>query len=371
MRLTQVELRDFRNYEYTELALGAGLTVVAGPNAAGKTNLLEAIYFGCTSQSPRTANERELVRMGAKVTRVALRGCSDEGEHRLEVGLEPGQAKVQRVDGRAVESITNAPERPLVSFFLPERLELVKGAPSSRRAHLDQLVRALWPSRHGTRLAYHRALSHRNALLGRIRAGATSSSALDAWDAELAAEGVRLMADRAEAAEALAPLFSTHARQLGLAGEACLRYKPRSSARDAAKLAAELADRRQADLERGFTAHGPHRDELLLQLSGLSLRTYGSQGQQRLAVLALLFAERELLAARRAAPLMLLDDLMSELDAERRELLAGLLRSGGQSLVTATEASQVPVKAEGDVALVRVQAGVAVRELAPAGGAAA
>jgi DNA replication and repair protein RecF len=359
VRLTRLELRDFRNYEHAELALAPGLTVVTGPNAAGKTNLLEGIYFGSTARSPRTANERELVRRGAEVARVVLEGRSEAGEHRLEVGLEPGQPKRQRVDGHPVESLASAPERPLVSVFLPERLELVKGPPSTRRAHLDQVVAALWPARQSTRLAYARALSQRNALLLRMRGGTSSAAALDAWDAELATEGVRLIADRTEAVDALAPLFAQHAERLGLSGKPGLRYRPRSSATEAAELAAELAERRQADLERGFTAHGPHRDELALLLDGLSLRAYGSQGQQRVALLALLFAERELLAARRGRPpLMLLDDVMSELDVARRELLSGLLSDGGQAVVTTTEAEHVPGCGEGDVAIVQIEAGV-------------
>ena len=147
------------------------------------------------------------------------------------------------------------------------------------------------------------------------------------------------MADRREAVDGLREPFAELAERLGLPGAAELRYRPRSEAGDAEGLAAELEERRAADIERGFTAHGPHRDEVQLLLDGAALRAYGSQGQQRVALLALLFAERELLAERRGrAPLMLLDDVMSELDADRRELLAELLRSGGQALVTATEA---------------------------------
>jgi DNA replication and repair protein RecF len=356
MRVTGLQLRDFRNYEAAELELPPGFTVVAGPNGAGKTNLLEALYFGCTGRSPRTSNERELVRRGADVARVVVDTRDAEGGHRIEVGFEPGEAKRLRVDGSPVDNLSAAPARPLVSVFLPERLELVKGAPAARRGHLDQLVVALWPARAGTRAAYSRALAQRNALLGRIRAGASGPAALDAWDAELARQGVRLMADRAEAADGLRGPFAELADRLGLRGPAEVRYRPRSSATDEQGLAAELAERRAADLDRGFTAHGPHRDELQLMLEGAALRAYGSQGQQRTALLALLFAERELLASRRGRPpLMLLDDVMSELDSERRELLAGLLRADGQAVVTATEPEHVPGVQESE--LVRVRAG--------------
>ena len=344
MRVERIQLRDFRNYEAAEVRLADGLTVVAGANGAGKTNLLEAVYFGCTARSPRTSNERELVRRGGDgVARVVLDLSAADGEHRIEVGFQPGEAKHLRVDDSPVESLSAVEVRPLVSVFLPERLELVKGAPAARRAHLDQVVAALWPSRAETRGAYSRALAQRNALVARIRASAAGPAALDAWDLELARHGVRLMADRAEAVEGLRPLFAGLAGQLGLPGDAELRYRPRSEASDADGLAAELRERRAADLERGFTAHGPHRDELSLLLGGVGLRAYGSQGQQRAALLALLFAERALLAERRARPpLMLLDDVMSELDAERRELLAKLLRAGGQAVITTTEPDHVP-----------------------------
>jgi DNA replication and repair protein RecF len=363
VRVTRLHLRDFRNYEAAELELPAGLTVATGPNGAGKTNLLEGLYFGCTARSPRTSNERELVRRGGSVARAVVDTCDEDGAHRIEVGFEPGEPKRLRVDGSPVDNLSAVAVRPLVSVFLPERLELVKGAPAARRAHLDQLIAALWPSRAETRAAYSRALTQRNALLGRIRAGAAGPAALNAWDAELSRHGVRLMADRREAVDGLRAPFAELAAGLGLPAAAELRYRPRSDAADEQGLAAELAERRAADLERGFTAHGPHRDELQLLQDGVLLRSYGSQGQQRIALLALLFAERELLAERRGRPpLMLLDDVMSELDTERRELLAGLLRSGGQAVATATEPEHVPGVRDGE--LVRVRGGNLRSELA-------
>ena len=366
MRVARVELRDFRNYERAAVDLPDGLTVIYGANGAGKTNLLEAVYFGCTARSPRTANEREVVRRGGRVARVALDLVDADSGHRLEIGFEPGEAKRITLDGSPLEGPAGLDTRPPVSVFLPERLELVKGAPAGRRAHLDQLVAALWPARAATRAAYSRALAQRNALLARVRAGAAAADGLGAWDRELARQGLQLMEDRAEAVQGLRPLFAELAGRLGLPGDAELRYRPRSQATDAGELAAELGERRGADLERGFTAHGPHRDELQLLLGGVSLRSYGSQGQQRTSLLALLFAERALLAERRGrAPLMLLDDVMSELDAERRALLGELLRADGQAVVTATERSHVP---GADEMAVGVDAG---RILGPSGALAA
>ena len=166
------------------------------------------------------------------------------------------------------------------------------------------------------------------------------------------------MADRARALELLAPGFEARASELGLLQAARLRYRPRSRAESPEGLAAELAERHEADLERGFTAHGPHRDDLELLHGDAGLRAYGSQGQQRVALLALLFAERDLLAAERGRPpLMLLDDVMSELDDARRELLSDLLRATGQALVATTDLDQVPGARDPEVRVVEVGGG--------------
>jgi DNA replication and repair protein RecF len=358
MRATRVSLRDFRNYEEAELDLGPGLNVVHGPNGAGKTNLLEAVYLACTGRSCRTANERELVRAGAPLSRVELDTEADDGPHRIEVGLSRAEGKRLRVDGNPVDRLADSSARPLVSVFLPDRLELVKGPPASRRGHLDQLVAALWPARAETRTGYTRALAQRNALLARVRAGASGPDLLDPWDAELASLGVRLMADRREAIELVRPAFRRRAEELGLAEGPDVGYRPRSEAVDGDALAAELRERRDADLDRGFTGHGPHRDEVALAHAGRRLREFGSQGEQRTALLALLFAERDvLIEARRTAPLMLLDDVMSELDLERRARLIELVRAAGQAIVTTTDPEHVPGSAESGVALTAVERG--------------
>src|SRR3954470_6619859 len=224
MFITRLSLRDFRNYTRADVELGQGLNVVCGPNGAGKTNLLEALYFSLTARSCRTSNEREVVRLGEPVTRVVADVGSDEGTHTLEVGFSPGEEKRVRVDGAPLERGAPPPPRPLACVFLPERLELIKGAPATRRGHLDQVVAALWPARAATRAAYSRALAQRNALLGRVRSGRVGAGALDAWDAELARWGVALRDDRGAAVQRVADAFPAQASDLGLAGSAELRY---------------------------------------------------------------------------------------------------------------------------------------------------
>ena len=351
MLVNWVMLRDFRGYRDVEVELGRGLTVVWGPNGAGKTNLLEGLYFGCTGRSCRTANEREVIRFGAKATRVVVRCSAEDGSHELAVGFMPGEPKRMRVDGAAVERLLDTEMRPLVSVFLPDRLELVKGPPGLRRAHLDRFVAALWPGRTTTRRAYAQALAQRNALLARLRAGERAARMLAPWDRQLADNGLVLMSDRAEAVAAIDEAFAHTAGVIGLDGEITFAYRPRSRADDPEQFIAELRDRLSSDLERGFTGHGPHRDELMLLRDGRELRAFGSQGQQRLALLALLLAEREAIAASRAiTPLMLLDDVMSELDHERRQALVEHLRHGdGQSVLTTTDLGHVPDAFDDDV----------------------
>lgn len=365
MRVVSVSMRNFRTYEAAAAPLGGGLTVVWGPNGAGKTNLLEGIYFGCTGRSCRTGNDRELVRFGADTTRVAVDAEDELGRHQLTVGFTPGEPKRMTVDGAQVERLLDAPQRPLVSVFLPDRLELIKGVPALRRAHLDQFVTALWPARAANRRAYAQALAQRNALIARLRSGAGSQATIDAWDCQLADAGLALMADRREAVAITRESFTDICARLGLDGAPELAYRPRSRATVASELVEELRERLPADVERGFTDHGPHRDDLVISRDGRSLRTYGSQGQQRLGLLALLLAERRVIGTQRpAVPLMLLDDVMSELDRDRRAALVELLaEGGGQALITSTDLEHVPGVFAPGVARIAVAQGELIEDV--------
>jgi DNA replication and repair protein RecF len=185
-----------------------------------------------------------------------------------------------------------------------------------------------------------RALAQRNSLLSKVRAGAASQDSIGVWTREVALHGFELMQARAEAVSLLAGRFSEQAAALGLAGPAGIAYRPRSDASGPEELGRELEDRLPGDLDRGFTTHGPHRDDLMLTASGRDLRRYGSQGQQRLGLLALLLAEWEVLRDERGSPpVLLLDDVLSELDRERRGRLLGLAASCGQTLISTADAS--------------------------------
>jgi DNA replication and repair protein RecF len=344
MHVAALECRGFRNLADSRVPLGEGITVFHGPNGAGKTNLLEALYFGLVARSFRSGNDRDLIAFGAPSARIELEIAGSGGE-RLLAALDRNGERRHRLDGRPLGG-AGGPERPLVSVFHPDRMDLVKGPAARRRGHLDRLIAALWPARADLRGRFGRTLAQRNALVSRVRAGVADARGLATWDERLAAEAVPLIEARAQAIEALSGPVERAAAALGIRDGLEIRYRARTR-EGATEIASELAQRRGADLGRAYTSYGPQLDEVELRVGERPLRRFGSQGQQRAALLALLFGEREaLIGAGRPAPLMLLDDVMSELDPERRELLVATLAAAGQALITATEASQVPA-AEG------------------------
>lgn len=345
MLVVSLDARDLRSLDCAQLEIGPGITSVVGDNGTGKTNLLEAIYFGLSGRSFRTRDRRELIRFGEPVARVELGVLADErAPHSLLASVSRSEGRRHLLDGEAAPPQVIAGHRPHLVVFSPDRLVLVKGPPAERRAHLDRFITARWPARSGLRQDYGQVLGQRNALLRRVAAGLSPQSELEAWDGVLVGAAVPLIEARSEAVAALAPRFTEAAAELGFES-AELRYVPRSEA-DAAALRAALGERRESDLRRARTTLGPHLDELELAVAGRSLRRYGSQGEQRAGLLALLFAERgTLIAAGSPPPLMLLDDVMSELDPAHRELLATRLADAGQTFVSAADEEALPAAA--------------------------
>ncbi|HZO05499.1 MAG TPA: DNA replication and repair protein RecF [Solirubrobacterales bacterium] len=347
MLVTAIEARPLRSLDRARVELGVGITSVVGPNGTGKTNLVEALYFALTGRSFRTSDRRDLIPFGGSLARAEATIRDEDGlERRLLASVSRSEGRRHLLDGNATDPATLARSRPPVAVFAPDRLSLVKGPPAERRAHLDGFVTARWPYRAELRKRLGQALAQRNALLARLAAGYGNPADLDVWDAGLAEAAAPLVAAREEAVAELAEPFAEAASELGLDGGATLSYAPRAAG-SAEEIRAGLQERREQDVRMGRSSWGPHLDELKLETGGRSLRKYGSQGQQRAALLALLFAEREaLLLARRVTPLLLLDDVMSELDPGRRERLVARLSDGeGQVLITAADEESLPAPA--------------------------
>jgi len=348
--VTAVEASPLRSLSQARVELRPGIVSLVGPNGIGKTNLLEALYFALTGRSFRTADRRDLIPFGGSFARAEVTLRDENGvESHLLASVSRAEGRRHLLDGNPVDATTAARHRPPVAVFAPDRLALVKGPPAERRAHLDRFVAARWPSRSELRRRFGQALAQRNALVARVASGQVAADRLDVWDATFAETAADLGAARADAVAELAGPFSTAAIELGFEASTTLEYAPRATG-DAEEIRRGLAERREADLRLGRSSWGPHLDELRIATGGRSLRRYGSQGQQRTALLALLFAERDaLLEARRVAPLLLLDDVMSELDPGRRDRLVERLGADGQALITAAAEDSLPSRARGSV----------------------
>jgi DNA replication and repair protein RecF len=280
------------------------------------------------------------VRFGAEGARAAVAGRRGEVGLELEVTVRRGEGKRARLNGaplRAAEQL-----RGLVStlVFTPDRLGVVKGPPTARRAYFDRVLGRFAPARASLPTEYGAAVAQRNAALRRVAVGASSRDAVEPWSERVASLGAELVAARLETLALLESPFAARADEFGL-GDVSLRYDGEPPTRDG------LAAVFERDLERGVTSLGPHLDDVVIAGGGRDLRSFGSQGEQRLALLALLLAEAETIADRTGVPpLLLLDDVLSELDPGRRRILAARVRSAGQALVTATDAAMLPSAAD-------------------------
>jgi DNA replication and repair protein RecF len=306
--------------------------LAVGPNGVGKTNLLEALHVATQGFSPRTRTDAQLIRFGASGARIAVRGRRSTTPLDIEVALETGAAKRAKVNGAQLRTAEQLRGETATLVFTPDRLGVVKGAPAARRAYFDRALGRLSPARAQLPAEYGAAVAQRNAAL-RVR-----SSGLSAWTEQVADLGTQLVAARREALHLLGAPFAARAGELGLP-DAELRYDGDPPTVEA------LEARLERDLERGVTGLGPHLHDVVIASGARELRSFGSQGEQRLAVLALLLGEAELIADRRGfAPLLLLDDVLSELDPERRRILAARVASAGQAVVTATDAAMLPAE---------------------------
>jgi DNA replication and repair protein RecF len=304
--------------------------LVVGRNGVGKTNLLESLHVATQGFSPRTRQDAQLIRFGETAARIVVEGARTE----ISVTLREGQAKEARVNGARLPSAESLRREYATLVFTPDRLAVVKGGPAARRAYFDRTIGRLFPARAGLPQDYLAALAQRNAALRRVQFGASDRAAVAPWTEQVAHLGAQLVEQRRATLATLAAGFAERALELGLP-DAVLGYDAEPPTVE------QLEQRLTRDLERGTTGIGPHLDDVRIASGERDLRQFGSQGEQRLAVLSLLLAEAELLPK---PPLLLLDDVLSELDPGRREVLAHRVAGMGQTMITATHRSALPIE---------------------------
>jgi DNA replication and repair protein RecF len=309
-----------------------------GANGAGKTNLLEALHVGTQGFSPRARRDAQMIRFGADAGRVSLRGSLDSTAFEVDVVLASRDARRAVFNGERLASADQLRHELTTLVFTPDRLAVVKGAPAIRRAYFDRTLGRLLPARARLANDYGAALGQRNAALRRIRAGHSTRNALAPWTARTVQLGEELVRGRTEALALLSDGFAEAAGALGLE-HATLGYEGEPTT------VTELEARLDADIDRGVTGAGPHLHDVRIASDDRDLRVFGSQGEQRVAVLALVLSESSALRERiGTTPLVLLDDVLSELDGGRRRALAEIVSGGGQTVVTMTAAAAFPIE---------------------------
>ena len=378
MIVEQLSLVDFRNYAAAELTLAPGANVFVGRNGQGKTNLAEAIGYFATLGSHRVSQDAPMVRDGADAAFVRARLAHGERRVQLEAQVNRSGSNKARVNGSPVRT-AELPRYAQVVLFAPEDLQIVRGDPSARRRFADQLLIQRAPRLSGVLADYDRVLKQRNALLKSARSRGVRGeglSTLEVWDDKLVSLGTEVIRARLRlAAELAGPVASAYTAIAGADHRPQLQWalsvggadpeeddSPADApVADAAAIEqlfrAALADRRSAELDRGITLVGPHRDDLILRIRDLPVKGYASHGESWSVALSLRLASAELLRSESVLgdPIVILDDVFAELDADRRARLAGIVADYQQVIVTAAVAEDVPIALRAHT--VRVEAG--------------
>lgn len=358
MEARGLRLTDFRSYERAEVAFEEGLNLVVGANGRGKTNLLESIYVAASAGSFRPGNNRSLIRWGCERAFVNLDTVVSARRVRIDVEVSSSGA-MRTLVNRAAQA-GHLEGALLVVLFSPDDLAIVQGPPERRRRFLDHAAARIRPRALATRREFEKVLRQRNGLLRGARSNPRALASLDAWDEQFVLKGSQLVEARLETLEKLRPQVSKYqaavsegASEVGMAYAASwsdLLDDPRS------ELAAALESSRSSDLDRGASLIGPHRDDVEITLGTAEARIYASQGEQRTIALALRMAEHDVVKEERGLhPVLLLDDVFSELDDSRRGRLAEAVAGARQAIITATSHQGIPLEPAKVVALDEAQ----------------
>jgi DNA replication and repair protein RecF len=359
VRLVTLSLRNYRNYRSLDLEPAPGLNVFLGANGQGKTNLLESVALLALSSSPRTRRETELIgpvapeaRIQASVEALGRRREVSFGVAAIGDAGHPRARKRIEVDGQAKRAV-DLPGLFRISLFWPDDLNLAKSGPEYRRRLLNQMLVQVEAGYAAALSRYTRVVEQRNSLLKQVSAGEQPGSALEVWDLEMARLGEILVRSRREAVEGLQ--VEAAAAHSAISGGELLALEYVGPPDD---LLAAITAARGDDLRRGASTVGPHRDDMVITIDGKDARSFASQGQQRTAVVSIKLGEAAVVEQRTGEPpVLLLDDVLSELDASRRGALLGRLASAGQVIITSVEADPFPSDVIGHSEVRCIQAG--------------
>lgn len=343
MRITSIQLQGFRNYEDADIRPCEGITVFTGNNAQGKTNILEAVYLSCTGRSHRTVHDKEMIKTGHDFARVKVEARRNDGMHDVEIALSQlGRRKI-KVAGNAVSKSGEMLGHITGVLFAPEDLRMVKDGPAERRRFVDMELSQLRPKYYYALQRYARALKQRGALLKEASVDSKAISMIDMFDEQLAESGALIMDMRRDFVKKLSvKAGEIHSHVSGGLEKLSVEYCPSVQSEETGEklqnaILETLKRARVIDLKRMITMIGPHRDDVRMNLNGMDARAYGSQGQVRTCALSMKLSELKIMTEESGeSPVLMLDDVMSELDPGRRRMLLNML-SGVQTFVTCTD----------------------------------
>jgi DNA replication and repair protein RecF len=343
MILTHLRLIHWRNIASAALELRPGLTVFTGQNAQGKTNILEGVHYLATASSHRTRRDQELIQWGESTAYIRGEITGPTTSHLVECGIEPGK-RLLKHDGQPLARVGDLYGMVRVALFAPEDLEIIQGSPEHRRRFLDMTIAQMQAGYLRLLQQYRRALRQRNQVLRSLKANGMHSEIpqLEVWDRSVADLGGQIAAARRVAIGKLGPILREHYHGLAEQESVEIGYDSRSEGVLPTEIADSILDllrtHRHSDVERGSTEYGPHRDDITITLDGRSVAVFGSQGQRRTSALALRLSEAQLLAEECGEPpVLLVDDVIYEMDRERRGRFWTRIPENYQLLVTATD----------------------------------
>ena len=334
MYVKSLDLLNFRNYEKLSLTLDPGINIFYGANAQGKTNILEAVYLAGTSKSHRGTRDRDMIRMGESEAHIRMHVDKNDSDYRIDMHLRKNKSKGIAIGGVPIRRAGELFGIVNIVFFSPEDLNIIKNGPSERRRLVDRILCEIDRIYMSDLTQYGKCLNQRNRLLHDLYFNPSLESELPVWDEQLVNYGCRIIAKREEFVRMLEDIASEiHTELTGEKEKLTLIYEPNVTVEE---FADKVARSRDADRKIKSTTVGPHRDDVCIKVNDMDLRLYGSQGQQRTTAISLKLSEIRIIEERiRNKPVLLLDDVLSELDRDRQNYLLGNIRDI-QTLITCT-----------------------------------